>query len=224
MVSKVWNTGEPKCLRDLLPAEDARQTGATRANTRGEIELHAANRIGQKAFRCWGPEAYNRTCQKVKTRPKPQQAKALPKSNTKRGGAPGDMDETERKGYYAYLESKYQNMKEKKDEEGRKMIWTDGSAIEDEKGHMRAGAGVFIGVGHKGNREIAVDGPQTNQRAELTAVLYCLEAEEGPIHIRTDSKYVQLGAEIWRHQWRSKAWYKKPQMAIEIDHADLWQR
>eukprot|EP00662_Eupelagonemidae_sp_cell21_P057470 gene57470-biopygen47187 len=159
---------------------------------------------------------------KVKTRAKPKADTHA--SDTKKGKAPDDADAKERKGYYGYLENKYNERTETKDEEGRRVIWTDGSAVENEAGVMKAGAGAFLGIGNKRNREIVVEGPQTNQRAELTAALHCIETEEGPIHIRTDSKYVQLGVEIWRHQWRSKAWFKKPQMALEIDHADLWQR
>ena len=89
---------------------------------------------------------------------------------------------------------------------------------------MRAGAGIFHGIGNERNRSIPVTGTQSNQRAELTAALHCLESEEGRIHIKTDSRYVQLGIEIWRHQWRSKAWFKKVQSLQEIEHADLWQR
>ena len=71
---------------------------------------------------------------------------------------------------------------------------------------------------------MSVQGAQTNQRAELTAFMYCLENEDEAMHVFTDSKYVQLGVKIWREQWRAKAWYKKPQQGIEIDHADLWQK
>ena len=104
------------------------------------------------------------------------------------------------------------------------MIWTDGSAIENNEGHRRAGAGVFLGVGNERNSSLRVEGPQTNQRAELAAVLHCLEEEQGRIHIRTDSRYVQLGIEVWRHKWRSRAWYKRPMQKEEVEHADLWQR
>ena len=69
-----------------------------------------------------------------------------------------------------------------------------------------------------------MEGPQTNQRAELTAFLYVLENEPGEIEVRTDSKYVQLGVEIWRHLFRKKAWYQSVEKVKEIDHADLWQK
>eukprot|EP00666_Eupelagonemidae_sp_cell4sb_P018094 gene18094-biopygen21334 len=55
MAAKVWNTGEPKCLRELLPEEDKRRTGTSRADKRGEIECCPAGRIGKKAFSNWAP-------------------------------------------------------------------------------------------------------------------------------------------------------------------------
>eukprot|EP00666_Eupelagonemidae_sp_cell4sb_P018129 gene18129-biopygen22711 len=131
------------------------------------------------------------------------------------GRVPEDCDSKERRGYYAYLVNKYKDRKGVWDEEGRKVIWTDGSAVKDDSGVMRAGAGVFYGVGNESNRALAVTGLQSNQRAELTAALHVLEEEEGPVHIRTDSRYVQLGIEVWRHKWRSKAWYKKAKFGIE---------
>ena len=39
---------------------------------------------------------------------------------------------------------------------------------------MKGGAGVFFGLGNEQNRSFTFDGPQTNQRAELSAVLHCL--------------------------------------------------
>ena len=55
-------------------------------------------------------------------------------------------------------------------------------------------------------------------------MLYCLENIASPLHVRTDSAYVQLGIEQWMQEWRAKAWYKHPQRCEEIDHADLWQK
>ena len=51
-------------------------------------------------------------------------------------------------------------------------------------------------------------------RAELTAVLHCLESEPDRLHIKTDSRYVQLGIDIWRHKWRSKALYRTARMVL----------
>ena len=91
-------------------------------------------------------------------------------------------------------------------------------------GKRKAGAGIFYGNKHPNNLSFEVDGDQTNQRAELAAFLHVLETEEGAIEIRTDSKYVQLGVQVWRKKWRSKAWYKRVKMLEEVEHVDLWQR
>eukprot|EP00666_Eupelagonemidae_sp_cell4sb_P018102 gene18102-biopygen33181 len=169
MAAKVWNTGEPKCLRELLPEEDRRRTGTTRADKRGEMECCPAGRIGKKAFSNWAPEAWNRVCGRAITR-KPQQVETKDAEKGV-GKAPEDCHSKERTGYYAYLVDKYKTW----EEVGRKVIWTDGSAVKDDSGVRRAGAGVFYGVGNEKNRALAVTGLQSNQRAELTAALHVLE-------------------------------------------------
>jgi ribonuclease HI len=181
--------------------------------------------VGGKAFRSWAPEAYNRTCAKVRSRGTQGTGEREGNAQTHRKATlPSDSDATERKGYYSYLNRKYSDRTGTQDEEGRTVIWTDGSSVETTAGVRKAGAGIFLGIGSKRNKELEVSGPQTNQRAELTALLHCLETEEGAIHIRTDSKYVELGVNLWRLRWRQKAWYSRTQKATEFDHADLWQR
>jgi ribonuclease HI len=222
MASRVFCRGQPECLRELLPEEDNRKTGITRASKRGEIDLYQTSlNIGRKAFRYWAPEAYNNVCNKVVTRPEPKEERA---EQCKEGKAPEDCDAKERAGYYAYLNHKYKGEKEAFDEQRRIMIYTDGSAIKHKHEGWKAGAGVFYGDRNTRNRALQVNGPATNQRAELAAVLHCLQNEERPMHIFTDSRYVQLGIELWRHQWRADGWYKKALQLKEIDHADMWQR
>eukprot|EP00662_Eupelagonemidae_sp_cell21_P015808 gene15808-biopygen88115 len=226
LVCKIWNDEEPKCLRELLPEQDNRQTGRSRADARGEIDtLSFRPGVGGKAFRSWGPEEYNAVCRKVHTRQEPaEKAGDEEESSRKKGHEPADENAVERHGYYAYLDAKYQGKEWSRDEEGRKIIWTDGSAVQDESGRCRAGAGIFYGVGSKNNRALEVTGPQTNQRAELRAVLHCLENEPEPMHIKTDSMYVQSGIATYRHRWRAKGWYSRPVKCEEIGHADLWHR
>ena len=141
----------------------------------------------------------------------------------KRAHAPSDRDKKGRGGYYAHLAQKYKGVRETENKEGRVVVWTVGSAVEED-GRRKAGAGIFYGEGNPKNKSIPVEGAQTNQRAELTALLRCLEAEEGPVEVRTDSRYVQLGVQTWRHQWRARAWYRRVNLAKEVDHADLWQK
>ena len=97
------------------------------------------------------------------------------------------------------------------------VVWTDCSF-----GGGRAGAGVFYGNANPLNRGLPVDGEQTSQRAELTAIAYLLANEQRQLEIRTDSRYVERGVAVWRHEWRRRAWYHKPARALYIPNADLW--
>eukprot|EP00666_Eupelagonemidae_sp_cell4sb_P002548 gene2548-biopygen33462 len=164
-VAKVWNKGEPKCLRELLPETDNRRAGTSRADKRGEIAEESAGRIGKKAFRVWGPEAYNRTCRRSTTRAKVDE-KGSENAKRRKGRSPEDCDAKERNGYYAYLDNKFKGKKESRDDCGRLMIWTDGSSVESEKGGRRAGTGIFYGDGNEKNCALTFEGSQTNQRAE----------------------------------------------------------
>ena len=56
---------------------------------------------------------------------------------------------------------------------------------------------------------------QTNQKAELTAVVLVLQAESRLVEIRSDSKYVVGGAETHLPAWRRHGW-------LDIDNGDLW--
>ncbi|KAK0617003.1 ribonuclease H-like protein [Immersiella caudata] len=72
------------------------------------------------------------------------------------------------------------------------VAYTDGSALGNGRAGARSGVGVFFGPGDPRNISEPLQGEtQTNQRAELTAILRCLEAI--PPHqgaeIRTDSRY-----------------------------------
>jgi ribonuclease HI len=222
LAASVWSKGEPECLRSLMPETDSRETGVTRADRRGELPEPIVGRTGRKAFRSWAPEAHNRTCKKTGTRQPPEEQQES--GDKKPCNAPPDSDAIERAGYYGYLEDKYKDQQETVDEDGRVVVCTDGSALKSLTGKKSAGAGIFYGESNMRNKAVRVDGPQTNQRAELSALLYCLENEQRPVHIKTDSRYVQLGVVKWRHMWKAKAWYKSPRTASEIDHADLWQK
>jgi ribonuclease HI len=100
---------------------------------------------------------------------------------------------------------------------------TDGSSIEID-GVRKAGAGIFYGNGNGRNRAYAVGGKQTNQRAELTAFLRCVQNDRRKLIVRTDSKYVQLGVMQGIAKWKSKAWFDKPLKGKYIDNVDLWRR
>jgi len=74
-------------------------------------------------------------------------------------------------------------------------VYTDGSCINNGKKDARAGIGVFFSQGDPRNVSRRVDGKQTNNTAELTAILVALdilknEIDEGRrIVVYTDSEY-----------------------------------
>jgi ribonuclease HI len=81
-----------------------------------------------------------------------------------------------------------------------KMIYTDGSCLDQANKVKRvAGVGVFVGKDHPKNVSEPLEGAQTNQRAELKAMIRGLQVarELGFKHVRlfTDSTYVILEVE-----------------------------
>ncbi|CAE8618581.1 unnamed protein product, partial [Polarella glacialis] len=82
----------------------------------------------------------------------------------------------------------------------------------------RAGYGAYWADGHALNFSLALEGwAQTNNRAELMAVIQTIEQEGRPLEIRTDSRYVRNGALFHIASWRESGWR-------HVSNADLWQR
>ena len=72
-------------------------------------------------------------------------------------------------------------------------VWTDGSSFENGSKNARAGIGVFWKDNDQKNLSEKLPGEQTNNRAELYAVIRALEICENKtklLEIITDSKYV----------------------------------
>ena len=90
------------------------------------------------------------------------------------------------------------------------IVFTDGACSRGKKSY--AGAGVYWGENDERNEKIRVDGDQTNQRAELTAIKRAVEqADELKIrtlHIKTDSEYcirmIENIEKIERRGWNGK--------------------
>jgi len=99
--------------------------------------------------------------------------------------------------------------------DGRVVVWTDGACRNNQDSRLRrAGAGIFYAKGSPRNWAFALDGrEQTNQRAELLAVVQVLRADARRLEVRTDSQYVFDGASSWQ-AWRSSGRHG--------DHVDLW--
>ncbi|KAL8366084.1 hypothetical protein RB595_004726 [Gaeumannomyces hyphopodioides] len=93
---------------------------------------------------------------------------------------------------------------------GLTQIYTDGSSIGNGKVGAMAGVGVFFGDGDPRNisEPLARDSPQTNQRAELTAILRALQAVDAAegVRILTDSKYSISCVTEWYRKWAQTGW------------------
>lgn len=88
-------------------------------------------------------------------------------------------------------------------------VYTDGSSLSNGRAGAVAGVGVWFGEGDKRNVSERLQGePQTNQRAELTAVLRALEKVplDQKIRIFSDSKYSISCVDEWSVNWQKNNW------------------
>jgi hypothetical protein len=95
------------------------------------------------------------------------------------------------------------------------VLWTDGACKNNQDQRFRrAGSGIFYATSHPLNYSCLLPGlAQSNQRAELFAVLLACLRDPRPLDIRTDSEYVQKGVASWR-SWHCSGWAG--------EHCDLW--
>ncbi|KAL8799152.1 MAG: hypothetical protein Q9200_007611 [Gallowayella weberi] len=101
---------------------------------------------------------------------------------------------------------------------GTLRIHTDGSALGNGQAGAFAGIGVYFGPGDKRNLSETLPGPrQTNQRAELTAILRALEMvpKNRDVSIITDSKYAIDCVTVWHVNWRKNGWKTATGKAVE---------
>ncbi|KAI4258000.1 MAG: hypothetical protein LQ352_001390 [Teloschistes flavicans] len=101
---------------------------------------------------------------------------------------------------------------------GALRIHTDGSALGNGQTGAFAGVGVYFGPGDKRNVSEILPGPrQTNQRAELTAILRALEIvpKNRGVSIITDSKYAIDCVTVWYVNWRKNGWKNASGKAVE---------
>ncbi|KAL1887743.1 hypothetical protein Cpir12675_006431 [Ceratocystis pirilliformis] len=88
-------------------------------------------------------------------------------------------------------------------------VYTDGSSRGNGRVTAAAGVGVFFGYNDPKNVSARLAGePQTNQRAELTAILFALQRvpHNQKILIITDSQYSIKCATVWAAGWKRKNW------------------
>ncbi|CAE8729391.1 unnamed protein product, partial [Polarella glacialis] len=105
--------------------------------------------------------------------------------------------------------------------DGRVIVFTDGACRDNQTPALRkAGVGAFWHTNHAMNiSEPLLGHAQTNNRAELTAVIRVLQTDSRSLDIRTDSKYVHDGCVLHLPKWRANSWKSGSR---EISNKDLW--
>ncbi|TPX48531.1 hypothetical protein SeMB42_g02948 [Synchytrium endobioticum] len=111
----------------------------------------------------------------------------------------------------------------------RRQIFTDGSCRHNGKTDAQAGIGIWYGKGDQRNRaESLIQGAQTNQRAELWAVIRAVQLTAPSLFawdtlvIWTDSAYVHKGITEWIKIWEKKSW--KNTAGQPVANKELWKK
>ncbi|KAH0612202.1 uncharacterized protein H6S33_010254 [Morchella sextelata] len=104
-------------------------------------------------------------------------------------------------------------------------IYTDGSALGNGRDTAMAGVGVWFGDRDARNISEPLIGPrQTNQRAELTAILRAINV--APLHrevlIYTDSKYAINCVTVWHINWIKNNWITS--VGRPVENQDLIEK
>lgn len=104
-------------------------------------------------------------------------------------------------------------------------IYTDGSSLSNGRASAWGGVGVYFGPSDRRNISEPLEGvKQTNQRAELTAIVRALEVspKDRKIVIVSDSKYSIDCVTDWFHSWQRNNWVNSSKKAVE--NKDLIQK
>lgn len=93
---------------------------------------------------------------------------------------------------------------------GPLVVYTDGACPNNQNEQARAGYGVFYGEGDPRNVSARLTGKQTNNRAEMTAILTVLaEVDPGQdVEIRSDSMLCINTITKWMQAWKKRGWKK----------------
>ncbi|MCJ1477369.1 hypothetical protein MMC13_006040 [Lambiella insularis] len=97
-------------------------------------------------------------------------------------------------------------------------VHTDGSSLRNGQEGAFAGVGVYFGPNDERNLSEVLQGPrQTNQRAELTAILRALDTipKDRDVIIVTDSRYAIDCVTLWYMTWRKNGWKTSAGKAVE---------
>ncbi|KAH0476517.1 MAG: uncharacterized protein KVP18_002614 [Porospora cf. gigantea A] len=88
-------------------------------------------------------------------------------------------------------------------------VYTDGSCLGNGKIGARAGWGVYFPADRAGCRGRLPGSLQTNQRAELYAIIVALDKireKAGTFEVVTDSVYAKNSMEEWIPRWKLNGW------------------
>ncbi|OQE26508.1 hypothetical protein PENSTE_c005G04028 [Penicillium steckii] len=97
-------------------------------------------------------------------------------------------------------------------------IYTDGSSLRNGTALASAGVGVFFGPGDSRNVSEPLKGNrQTNQRAELTAILRAIDIapRHRDVTVVTDSRYAIDCVTVWYKNWQRNNWVTKDGKPVE---------
>ena len=109
--------------------------------------------------------------------------------------------------------------------EGEVHVYTDGSAS-IRKGRWGAGSGVWFGDKSDFNVSAITPGRQTNNRAELTAIILAVRkamawpTEFSCLVVFSDSRLCVDGINKWMGLWEADGWTR---MGHPLENADLWR-
>ncbi|OJD20048.1 hypothetical protein AJ78_00064 [Emergomyces pasteurianus Ep9510] len=117
--------------------------------------------------------------------------------------------------------SPYENVptKQQPGRPGPLKIYTDGSSLRNGTTGAKAGVGVYFGPGDESRNvsEPLKGSRQTNQRAELTAIIRALDIapRHRDVTIFTDSKYAINCVTVWFVNWQRNKWMTAQDKPVE---------
>lgn len=106
------------------------------------------------------------------------------------------------------------------------VVFCDGSCVGNGKLGAKGGVGVYFGLNDPRNVSTGFPGKQTNNRAELYAILAALDSTSSllslnrdfqyqPLHIKTDSKYCINCLTEWWKNWERNGWKTSDKKQVE---------
>ncbi|GES60412.1 ribonuclease H [Aspergillus terreus] len=128
------------------------------------------------------------------------------------------LDPTTGKVMYKLKEQKTATKTKTAGPPGMLHIYTDGSSLKNGKALAAAGVGVYFGPEDSRNVSEPLKGSrQTNQRAELTAILRALDIapRHRDVTIFTDSQYAINCVTVWFVRWRRNNWMTAGNKMVE---------